>query len=297
MSFSIICQYVTNTVITNATTRAVEQVPHVLTVLLDTATIIKAMVIDIFWTNNSTVFQSNLVKWQPSALVYEENMTTGYQGIFLRRGNEQLNVSPFFTNNFAPPTLSTNSYADMFAVDVADVFGGTNYALFSTNSYVDVYAQDATNAYAATNFASNSLPLVGTYGYDNGPVGIAYDNLTYLKFSSSNTSFTLFGYSEGMLVNAVYDAEGHVGKVDMAHIIGAGTFSLNLTTNFLRVTPDFPYIINGQLHTVTNLETNNVVLAENFAGLAHGTVIVSAPYHLNIGIGPSPADEEQPTTP
>jgi hypothetical protein len=233
MTFSIICQYVTNTYVTNLSQETVTTNAHVTTVLLNSANLVKAMAADIFRTNWAT----NWPRWIGSSIVYEQNMETGNYGIFMRFGGRQMNVSSFFTNVF-----STNGFANMFSQDVPSVFNGTNYDSNGTNSL---------------------LPVTGGGIFIGGPA--ASDNLAYLTFTSSNSSFNLFGYSQGTVVNTVFDREGDVGKVVQGLIVGAGTFSLNVTTNFLRVT------------------TNNAVPPINYPGLAHGTVYVSAPYHLNFG--------------
>jgi hypothetical protein len=47
-------------------------------------------------------------------------------------------------------------------------------------------------------------------------------------------------------------------------LVGAGTFSLNVTTNFLLVT------------------TTNAAPPIKYVGLAHGTIYLAIPYHLDI---------------
>jgi hypothetical protein len=232
MSFSIICQYVTNTYYTNLAAGTVTTNSRVLSVLVNSANLVKAMAADLFrdsWT-------TNWPRWSGSSIVYEQNMITGNYGIFMRFMGRQTNVSSFFTNGF-----STNGYANMFSVDVPSVFNGTNYASNGTNSL---------------------LPVTGGGIFIGGPK--ESDNLAYLTFTSSNTSFTFFGYSQGTLLNTVYDKAGNVGVVNKAQLFGAGTFSLNLTTNFLFVT------------------TNNAVTPTNYPGLAHGSIYMAPPYHLNI---------------
>jgi len=229
MTFSIICQYVTNTYVTNLSTQTVVKTQHVVTVLLNSANLVKAMAIDMLgakWTN-----------WAGASIVYEQNAITGNTGIYIRLLGRQTNVSSFFFNEF-----STNGYEDMFSHDVSSAFVGTNYCVTSTNS---------------------QLPLTGNGIFIGGPS--VSDNLAYLTFTSTNTSFTLFGFSEGTLLNTVYDREGDITKVNRSQIIGAGTFSLNVTTNYLRVT------------------TNNAAPAINYPGLAHGTIYLAAPYHLDFG--------------
>ncbi len=227
LTFSIICQYVTNTFTTNYAPLVITEHTNVETVLLNSANLVKAMAIDLFtnkWTN-----------WAGATIVYEQNQITGNQGIFLRLLGKQTNVSPFFTNGF-----SSNGFANAFSVDVPSVFNGTNWATNGTNSI---------------------LPLTGRVTIQNPPVTA---NLAYLTFTSTNTAFTLFGYSQGSLLETIYDKEGDLAQVNKAMIVGAGTFSLNLTTNFLRVT------------------NSTAVPPTNYAGVAHGTVYMAIPYHLNI---------------
>jgi hypothetical protein len=237
MTFSIICQYVTNSYTTNLSPLVINKFQRVTTVLLNSANLVKAMSVDMFgtkWTN-----------WAGASIVYEQNMTNGNQGIFLRLAGRQTNVSSFFVNDF-----STNGFVNMFSQDVDSAFHGTNYDIMGTNS---------------------QLPLVGGNVYEhetstNSNFNVS-DNLAYLTFTSVNTSFTLFGFSQGTLLNTVYDREGDIAKVNKAMITGAGTFTLNVTTNFLDI-------------AVTNATQTPAI---HYVGLAHGTVYMAIPYHLNIG--------------
>jgi hypothetical protein len=173
--------------------------------------------------------------WAGAAIVYEKNLFTGNEGIFLRVGGKQTNVSSFFGDTFT----------NMFSQNVTSVFGGTNY----------------TNA---------ALPLLGGYDYDVSGVksarNTAEGNLAYLAFSSTNTSFNLYGFSQGTLIDVIglYNHQPYSNQVEQAEVIGAGTFSLNVTTNV------FPYL--GFTNTVPT----------NYTGIAHGTVNVNTPYYLNI---------------
>src|ERR1700678_1545079 len=86
LSFSIICQYVTNNInTTNPTTKIVTQ--HFLeqTVFLSSANLVKAMAIDLVGTN--------WMRWAGSTIEYEVNMANGNQGIYLRLNGKQTNVS------------------------------------------------------------------------------------------------------------------------------------------------------------------------------------------------------------
>jgi hypothetical protein len=246
MTFSIICQYATNIysntdVVTGTTTKH----QQIVTVLLDTANIAKAIALDLEGTNWDRGV-SGSTDWAGAAIVYEQNMINSNQAIFLRVGGKQTNVSRFFTNN-----SSTNAFGNMFSQTVGDVFIGTNYA---------------------------TLPLLGGYTYNTSgntkTNDTAIGNLAYLTFSSTNTSFALFGFSQGTLID-VFGFSDHTlysNQVEQALINAAGTFSLNLTTNiytYLTNTP--PYSNNPSFFVLTN-----------YTGIAHGTINVNQPYFLNI---------------
>jgi hypothetical protein len=224
ITFSIICQYITNIYATNISALTTNENQQVTTVIVNSHNLAKAAAIDLLGTN--------WTKWQGASFIYEQNMITSNQGIYLRLNGKQTNVSQFFGDNFT----------NMFTQNVSNVYSGTNYA---------------------------SLPLIGGIKYDVGGVKstnyTASDNLAYLTFSTTNISFSLFGYSQGSLVNVIYDREGDTAKVDQPEIVGAGTFSLNVTTNI------YPY-----------LNITKYTPATNYTGLAHGTVMFSAPYHFDI---------------
>jgi hypothetical protein len=255
MTFSIICQYATNTFtninVSSDTTNVHQQI---ITVLLDSANIAKAIAIDLEGTNWNRS-GTNSTNWTGAAIVYEENLQSGNQGIYLRLPDKQTNVSSFFTNIF-----STNGLTNMFSQNASNVFNGINYTMSGTNP--------------------STLPLYGGYDYDMGGTNnttnnTAYGNFAYLTVATTNISFDLFGFSQGTFTNVVgrYQEQTYSNKVIKAEIIGVGTFSLNLTTNiYLYLTNNSPYMDNP-----------NFILPTNYTGLAHGTVFVNAPYYLNIG--------------
>jgi hypothetical protein len=228
MTFSIICQYVTNTATNiNVSTQRTNVEQQVVTVLLSSANLVKAMAIDLLGTN--------WTKWQGAYLVYEQNLQTTNQGIYLRLNGLQTNVSSFFGDSFT-----------------------------------NVFSQDVNNVFSATNYTT--LPLNGGFDYDVRGVKSTYytasGNLAYLSFSSTNTSFNIFGYSRGSLAEIVerYNRQLYTNTVNEAENIGAGTFSLNVTTNI------YPY-----------LNITNYTIPTNYTGLAHGTVYLSGPYYYDIG--------------
>jgi hypothetical protein len=233
LTISLICQYVTNDFTNNYPALDItNRHQEIVTVLIDTANLVKAMAIDLEGRTNSDN-ATNWLQWAGAAIVLEQNMITTNQGIFLRKGLKQTNVSPFFGSSFT----------NLFSQDISTVFVGTNYA--------------------------TSLPLLG--GYSNTLDGASVTNfstvgnLAYVNFSSSNTSFNLFGFSQGNLINVFGRSSGtlYSNTVNRSLITGAGTFSLNVTTNVY-------------------LDPSTNTVPAYYTGIAHGTVNVNAPYFLNI---------------
>jgi len=226
LTFSIICQYVTNfATVTNSTTGAVTQFEELNTVIVNTANIAKEIAVQKFGTN--------WTKWSPANIFYEVNSDTGAEGIFLRREGIQTNVSELFGNSF-------NNF---FSQDVNSVFVGTNFA--------------------------TSLPLGGDLNNQTADMLTNinhFANLADLSFATANVSFNLFGFSQGQIVHAGGFVGGqlHQRYLDEGEFIGAGTFSLNVTTNIFGV------------------PTTNGSPATNYNGVAHGTMYVGVPVFFNI---------------
>jgi hypothetical protein len=159
------------------------------------------------------------------------NLSNGAEGIYLRKGLNATNISRFFGT----------SYSNAFTGDVTNVFKGTNYA---------------TNA---------TMPVFGGWRYMQPTNTITNysvaDGLHYVSFSCSNTSFDIFGYSQGRVAHPVGRADGTVYETNTiwSEILGAGTFNLNVTTNIYSVAAS-----NGT--------------PAYYGGLAYGTVYLSSPY-------------------
>ncbi len=219
MTFSLVCQYVTNFVtVTNQTTGDVTYYSQLETVVVNTANIAKAIAIQKFGTNWSL--------WSPADIFYQVNMTNGASGIYLGKENKYTNISDLFGS----------SLTNFFSQNVDTVFTGTNYA--------------------------SSLPLGGNLN-DESPAMFTninrFANLASVTFGTSNFSFSLFGYSQGNLTHATGYLDGQLYQyyLPVGQITGAGTFSLNLTTNVFLVP------------TTNGTPTN-------YAGIAHGTIYLGA---------------------
>jgi hypothetical protein len=244
LTSSIIFQYVTNYVnVTNTTTKVVNSYEQLDTVLINTANVAKAIALQKFTTN--------WAQWSPADIFYEVNLNTGNQGIYLARSGIQTNVSDFFGNSFT----------NLFSQNVNTVFSGTNFAA--------------------------SLPLGGDKN-DNTATMITnitqFANLAYMTFSATNTNtvnnntnlaFDLFGYSQGQVVLAGGYLDGKLYQMYLpeGEIVGAGTFTLNLTTNV------FGVIINNYTNTFGVVTTNYGNSQTNYTGVAHGTVYIGPPVY------------------
>jgi hypothetical protein len=194
LTFSIICQYVTNFLnVTNITTGNITSYEELDTIVVNTANVIKAIDLQKFGTN--------WTQWYPANIFYEVDLTTGAQGIYLRREGVQTNVSEYFGTCFS------------------------NY-----------FSQNADTALAVTNYAANSLPLGGNPN-DQTPALTTninhFANLAYLSFTNTNMSFSLFGFTQGQIVltGGYFDGTFYKHYSDVGELISAGTFTLNVTTN------------------------------------------------------------------
>ena len=194
LTFSIICQYVTNVVSTNAAAGITNDDQILTTVVLNSANIQKAIEIDLAGTNWAR-------ECTPSRIVREVNLTNGNEGIFLRHGTNQTNISERFFGL---------SFTNEFTYEAPAVFGATNYT---------------------------DLPIKGGWVYMHPTNTVTnytlVDSLSFLSFTSSNIQFNLFGYSQGTESQAGGYLHGqlYVLPTVSTEIVGAGTFNLNLTTN------------------------------------------------------------------
>ena len=210
MNFGIICQFTTNYLtLTNPTTQVVTHYIEPQTVFMNSANLVKDMAIDLMGT-------TNWARWTGASIVYEVNLATGNQGIYMRLNGRQTNVSQYFSTNFT----------NLFSQNASNVFSGTNYA--------------------------TSLPLGGDNNDQSGLDIMSsryFGNLAYLTFSTSNNSFALFGYSQGPVALAEGSLDGVLYQryLPRSEIVGAGTFSPNIY--FIPTTtgspPDF---YNGVAH-------------------------------------------------
>lgn len=264
MTFAVICQYATNTYYTNASGEIVQD-KMATTAYIDSANIVKAIAVQDFPTN--------WPKYAASALYYQVNVVNGNQGIFMRGAWGQTNVTSYFTGT--------------------NVFPGECIGSF-INTPEDWFTAFATNAFVGTNIAGTNIPVIGGLNYfasTKSSTPFASNNiseytLAYLTFATSNTAFNLFGYSQGKLLTVLHTVGGtqYTNYLNEALISGAGTFSLNLGTNFL-----FRYsgetVTNG---AIVSTVVTNVIAPQIYTGVAHGTVHFGAPIFLNVSYPEGP---------
>jgi hypothetical protein len=260
MTFSIICQYITNTASTNLQSSQVTTVQHLETVLISSVNLVHSIALDLFdreYTNQGALH----INWNAGHLIYEQNLLSGEQGVFLRAGRFQTDVSSYFINT----NFSAGGYSNIFSTDANAAFAST---LYVTNTTL-------------TN--SPFLPIAEGYVYSNSLTSevssnfTLFDNLAYVDFDTTNfhnTQFRLFGYSEGHLIGLEYAGLYH--KLNQAHIVAAGTFRMNLTTNLFNAVDG--QMVTNPYHTNVVYTITNAVTPLYLSGLAHGTINFSAPY-------------------
>jgi hypothetical protein len=230
LSFSLVGEYQTNTFVTNNSIRRTNETLVIHPILIDTDHIVKSIAVDLEGTN--------WLVWNGASLFREVNLTTGAEGIFLRRGTNQTNISAFFdtsfTNNFTGYLgnyigLVTNGFTNSFTNDSITNSSPTNEALLGGTIY----------NFGQTNSTTNYLTSAGLYT---------------LSFFSSNVQFNAFGVGSGTLVNVIGDKGGTHYRVPInTEAIGiAGAFYLNTTSNIFDLGTDegtnLPIYVTGPLH-------------------------------------------------
>jgi hypothetical protein len=245
LTFSLIGDFQTNTFTTNTsggTPVSTNEVLVVRPILFTTANVVKAIAVDLEGTNWD-LEGTDSTNWNGARLVREVNLTNGAEGIFLRNGTNQINVSRYFGTSF------TNNFTGYLS----------NYLVLVTNGFTNSFTNSST-----TNFA-NSFPLqaaiIGgkiSFDTDTGTNTTNYKSsagLYTLSFFSSNVQFNTFGFGSGAIANVGGDIDGtHYERLINSEVIGVAgaSFYLNTTTNIFDLGANLPTYIGGPLHgTIT----------------------------------------------
>jgi hypothetical protein len=238
LTFSLIGEYQTNTFTTNTsdgTPVSTNEVLVVRPILLTTAYMVKAIAVDLEGTNWD-VEGPDSTNWNGARLVREVNLTNGAEGIFLRKGTRQINVSSFFRTSF------TNNFTGYLS----------NYLGLVTNDFTNSFTNSST-----TNFTNGFPPqaaIIGGKVYFRPATNTTNYNssagLYAVSFFTSNVQFNTFGVGSGVIANVGGDIDGtHYESLINSETIGmAGAFYLNTTSNIFDLGTNLPTYIGGPLH-------------------------------------------------
>lgn len=234
ISISLFGEYQTNQFFTNAMNLTNENA-KLHDVLIATGNVIKAIAVDLDGTN--------WTNWAGASLVREVNLTNGNEGIFLRLGGKQTNVSSFFDGSFS--NNFTAGLTNFFPGATNGMSGLTNNINGSTNNPNPSFqlVQGWLRMTSLTNFTTNFTKTAGLY------------------FISLNTTNVKFNYvaAGGGSVSTVSAPGGTIkARINSEVIAGAGAFFLNGGTNIFDM---------------------GAVEASFFTGPMRGTIIVGAPYY------------------
>jgi hypothetical protein len=235
LTFSLVGEFQTNTFTTNTsggTPVSTNEVLVVHPILFTTANVVKAIAVDLEGTNWD-VEGTDSTNWNGARLVREVNLITGAEGIFLRKGTTQTNVSSFFGTSF------TNN----FTGDLS------NYLGLVTNGFTNSFTNSITTNF---NFPAQAAIIGGKVNFDPATNTTNYNSsagLYTLSFFTSNVQFNTFGVGSGLIANV----RGRIGGTTYERLINseaigmAGAFYLNTPSNIFDLGTNLPAYIGGPL--------------------------------------------------
>jgi hypothetical protein len=211
ITFALLAEYQTNTFYTNTAnpTGALTNEHSVIQyIAITTPQVVRAMLYDLYGTN-----------WIDSlgaVLVREVNLTTGNEGVFLRRNGTNLaNVSSFFGG----------SYSNNFTAGLTNAFpAATNFAGL-TNTFMPQLEIDRgwrRMTADSTNITTNFVATGGLY---------------FVSLNTTNIKFNLVAVGNGGVTN-IAAGTSFERAINWQLLGSAGSFYLNTTTNFLDNTND-----------------------------------------------------------
>jgi hypothetical protein len=237
ITFSLLGQYQTNILGTNTANAAgplTNQDAFIHDVLITTHSVIKALALDVDglnWTN-----------WILGNLVREVNLTNGHEGIFLRYGAMQTNVSSYFGGSFS--NNFTAGLTSAFPGLTNNISGLTNNIYGSTNDLPQFQVDRGWLIMAdPTNTTTNFFRTGGLY---------------FISFNTTNLKFNVVGVGDGTITNVGGDVNGtsYTRDINAEYVGTAGTYYMNITTNFFDTgTTTPPVFFSGPLHgTITTTQ-------------------------------------------
>jgi hypothetical protein len=241
ITLSLIGEYQTNTFVLNGTNAETPEAPwtsefsQIRPILISTFNVKRALAYDLEGPGSTT--------WDSAQLVREVNLTNGNEGIFLRVGDNQTNVSRFFGGSF-----SNNFQAGLtnaFPALTNNISGLTNDVLAYTNNSTNISLPQTLidrgwlyrpNLATTTNATNDYLTTAGIY---------------FISLNTTNTKFNLVAVGDGTLTKVA--GSGGSGtryeSVINSEFLGcAGTYYLNIATNIFDTGSVPPVYVTGPMH-------------------------------------------------
>lgn len=239
LTISLLASYQTNTFATNTSGASplTNTYSKIKTVLIGTANVIKAIAVDAEGTNWSL--------WAGAELVREVNLTNGNEGIFLRKGTNNFNVSNYFVGSFS--NNFTSGWSNAFPGATNHIYGQTNIAINGvTNNAAPSFelVQGSIRMTGPTNFVTNDVKTDGLY---------------FLSLNTTNIKFNVIGAGDGEVQTVAGHIDGTLfSRPVNSEVIGsAGTYFLNVTTNIFDTGTDTPVYVTGPVRGTVVVGTPN----------------------------------------
>jgi hypothetical protein len=215
ITLSLLADYQTNTFFTNTAsssgplTNEYSRIHHI---LIATGNVVKAIAVDLQGTNWTNLAGSLLVR--------EVNLTNGTEGIFLRNGASNVNVSSFFGV----------SYSNNFTAGLTNGFPSV------TNNFTleDPLVQGWLRMTGPTNFTTNYIKTSAVY---------------FFSLNTTNIKFDMVGVGEGEITPVIGGLDGvRYERPINTEIVGTvGAFSINTTTNVFDLGSNAPAFLSGPI--------------------------------------------------
>lgn len=251
MTFSLQGQYQTNIFSTNSD-NLTNVLSDIHTIRIGTGELIKALAIDLEGTN--------WTKFNGGNLYYAINLTNGLEGMILRNGTNEADVSSFFQGSFS------NNFTALLTNEFPSLNGETNLAMVFTNvvtnistngGVTNIFTNVFTNSTAAVpNTIAIETPLYHGWRRQQSDLIVntnfsVTSGLYFFSFSTTNLKFNLLGVGPGASSNLVRTVDGTTYSFTnlTSEFVGtAGAFYLNVASNNYSLESNTYYFVTGPMH-------------------------------------------------
>jgi hypothetical protein len=255
LSFSLQGQYQTNTFYTNSDDPPLtNEYSNLHTILIGTGDVVKALAVDLEGTNWS--------KFSGGNLFYEINLANGQEGMLLRNGTNEADVSSFFggcySNNFT--ALLTNEFPSLNTdTNPAMVFTNVITNVSTNGGVTNLFTNVFTNS-TAVDFSNNfgvETPLDRGWRRQQSDLSTVNTNFTltaglyFFSLNTTNLKFNLLGAGNGVSTNFGGRIDGtpyERTNVGYEYVGTAGAFYLNVKTNLYELGTNPPAFVSGPMH-------------------------------------------------